>query len=203
MLIYTIDRRRAGGRKEQVGRFVEIAVELCNAGLEGADTLPVKALFVALDDALGNVLEPFRGQHIRARLLDDIPLEKIFVLGFLSTSPLALFRPANIMPVIFTTAPLAAARHERRPAITTKRLAAQNERLGRLICGRGAAVLFGTRPSGLKKIVVDQPGPLDGNTAPHTAARVFLVPQDRADYIVAHLAPVDFCIEAAALHFAV
>lgn len=115
VLIYTIDRRRAGRRKEQVSRFVEIAVELCNAGLEGADTLPVKTLFVALDDAIGDILEPFRGQHIRTRLLDDIPLEKIFVLGFLSTSSLTLFRPANIMPVIFTTAPLAAARHERRP----------------------------------------------------------------------------------------
>ena len=136
-------------------------------------------------------------------MLDDIPLEKIFVLGFLSASSLALFRPADIMPVILATAPLAAARHERRPAITTKRLAAQNERLGRLICGGGAAVLFGTRPRGLEKFVVNQPGPLDGNTAPHTAARVFLVPQYRADYIVAHLAPVDFCIEAATLHFAV
>ena len=69
MLIYTIDRRRAGRRKEQVGRFVEIAVELCNAGLEDDDTLPVKTLFVALDDAIGDILEPFRGQHIRARLL--------------------------------------------------------------------------------------------------------------------------------------
>ena len=67
----------------------------------------------------------------------------------------------------------------------------------------GARRFFGTRPRGLEKFVVNQPGPLDGNTAPHTAARVFLVTQYRADYIVTHLAPVDFCIEAAALHFTV